>query len=119
MSRRHAYAKALLELARKLLEAEAADEEGRLDEVRVVDPRKGALTQIFDEYKPDDCPVVIETVVDQVDALVQPVRGTGWQTSHPGDRRVRRELRQTLKKCGLPIKGPLYDHAYAYIRENY
>ena len=36
-----------------------------------------------------------------------------------GDRRVRRELRQTLKQCGLPIKGPLYDHAYAYIRENY
>ena len=113
------FLKALLELARKLLEAEAADDEGRLDEVTVVDPRKGALTQIFDEYKPDDCPVVIETVVDQVDDLVQPVRGTGWQTSHPGDRRVRRELRQTLKRCGLPIKGDLFDHAYAYIRENY
>jgi type I restriction enzyme R subunit len=113
------FLKALLELARKLLEAEDADDDDRLDEVKVVDPRKGALTQIFDEYKPDDCPVVIETVIDQVDALVQPVRGTGWQTSHPGDRRVRRELRQTLKKCGLPIKGPLYDNAYAYIRENY
>ncbi len=113
------FLKELLELARKLLEAEAADDEGRLDEVTVVDPRKGALTQIFDEYKPDDCPVVIETVVDQVDDIVQPVRGTGWQTSHPGDRRVRRELRQTLKRCGLPIKGDLFDHAYAYIRENY
>jgi hypothetical protein len=33
-----------------------------------------------------DCPVVIETVVDQVDDIVQPVRGTGWTTSHPGDR---------------------------------
>jgi hypothetical protein len=26
---------------------------------------------------------------------------------------------QTLKRCGLPIKGDLFDHAYAYIRENY
>ena len=57
--------------------------------------------------------------VTEVDDIVQPVRGTGWQTSHPGDRRVRRELRQTLKRCGLPIKGDLFDHAYAYIRENY
>jgi hypothetical protein len=24
-----------------------------------------------------------------------------------------------LKKCGLPIKGPLYNNAHAYIRDNY
>jgi type I restriction enzyme R subunit len=113
------FLKRLLELARDLLEAERADDQGRLSEIKVVDPRKGALTQIFDEYKPDGVPVVIETVVDKVDDLVAPVRGTGWQTSHPGDRTVRLELRRILRDSGLPYQGDLFDHAYAYIRENY
>jgi len=64
-------------------------------------------------------PVVIETVVDRVDELVQPVRGTGWQTSHPGDRTIRLELRRVLRDSGLPHQGDLFDHAYNYIRENY
>ena len=109
----------LLELARDLLEAERADDEGRIGDIKIVDPRKGALTQIFDEFKPEGVPVVIENVVEQVDSLVQPVRGTGWQTSHPGDRLVRQELRLILKNNGLPPSGELFDRAYAYIRENY
>jgi len=109
----------LLELAKDLLEAERADDEGRIDQVKVVDPRKGALTQIFEEFKPQGVPFVIESVVEQVDSLVQPVRGTGWQTSHPGDRTVRQELRLILRNSGLPPSGELFDRAYAYIRENY
>jgi type I restriction enzyme R subunit len=109
----------LLELAKDLLDAERADDEGRINEIKVVDPRKGALTQIFEAYKPEGVPVVIERVVENVDSLVQPVRGTGWQTSHPGDRIVRQELRLILKNNGLPPAGELFDRAYAYIRENY
>jgi type I restriction enzyme R subunit len=109
----------LLELARDLLEAEKADDEGRIGDVKVVDPRKGALTQIFEEYRPKGVPVVIENVIEKVDELVQPVRGTGWQTSAPGDRLVRQELRLILKNSGLPHSGELFDRAYAYIRENY
>jgi type I restriction enzyme R subunit len=109
----------LLQLAKDVLEAERADDEGRIDEIKVVDPRVGALTQIFDEFKPEGVPVVIERIVEQVDSLVQPVRGTGWQTSHPGDRTVRQELRLILKNNGLPPSGELFDRAYDYIRENY
>ncbi|CAM8622947.1 hypothetical protein MCETE7_00172 [Acidimicrobiia bacterium] len=75
--------------------------------------------QIFEEYRPDGVPVVIETVVEKVDELVEPVRGSGWQTSFPGDRKVRQELRMILHSNGLPPSGDLFDHAYAYIRENY
>lgn len=109
----------LLELARDLLEAEKADDEGRIGDIKVIDPRKGALTQIFEEFKPEGVPVVIEGVIESVDSLVQPVRGTGWQTSAPGDRLVRQELRLILKNSGLPHSGELFDRAYAYIRENY
>jgi type I restriction enzyme R subunit len=113
------FLKHLLELARDLLEAEKADDEGRLSDIVVVDPRVGALTQIFEEYRPDGVSIVIDTVVKQVDDLVEPVRGTGWQTSHPGDRTVRQELRLILRNNGLPPAGDLFDRAYAYIRENY
>lgn len=113
------FLKHLLELAKDLLEAEKADDEGRLSEIKVVDPRKGALTQIFEEYRPEGISVVIENVVEQVDSLVEPVRGTGWQTSHPGDRTVRQQLRLILNNNGLPPAGELFDRAYSYIRENY
>lgn len=113
------FLKQLLKLAKDILEAEKADDEGRIGDIKVVDPRKGALTQIFEEFRPAGVPVVIENVVEQVDGLVSPVRGTGWQTSHPGDRRVRQELHLVLKNNGLPISGDLFDRAYAYISENY
>ncbi len=113
------FLKELLQLAKDLLAAEKADEEGNLDDIKVIDPRTGALTQIFNEFAPENTPVIIETVVEKVDALVQPVRGTGWQTSTPGDKAVRRNLRIVLHECGLPLEGDLFSHAYAYIRENY
>jgi type I restriction enzyme R subunit len=113
------FLKELLQLAKDLLAAEKADEEGHLDDIKVVDPRTGALTQIFNEFAPEGTPVIIETVVEKVDALVQPVRGTGWQSSHPGDMAVRRNLRIVLHECGLPPEGDLFNRAYAYIRENY
>ncbi len=113
------FLKQLLELARDLVEAEKADEEGRLDDIKVVDPDKGALTQILAEYAPPDVPVIIETVVEKIDAIVRPVRGTGWQESQPGDREVRQQLRLVLKDSGLPPQGEIFDRAYAYVREHY
>ncbi len=49
------------------------------------------------------------------DARVVPPSERGGQ---PGDRVVRRELRQVLRRYGLTT-GDLFDRAYAYIRENY
>ncbi len=112
------FLKQLLEVARDLVAAEKAEEEGRLDEIKVVDPHRGALTQILEEYAPPDTPVIIENVVEQIDEIVRPIRGTGWQTSQPGDREVRRQLR-LVSRNGLPPQGDIFDRAYAYIREHY
>jgi type I restriction enzyme R subunit len=111
--------KSLLALATEVIEAEKADDEGRIDEIIVVDPRRGALSQIFEEFKPEGTPVVIELLVEKVDQIVEPVRGSGWQSSHPGDRSVRQELRKVLRNEGLPHEGELFDRAYQYIAENY
>jgi type I restriction enzyme R subunit len=113
------FLKRLLEVAKDLVAAEKAEDEGRLDELKVVDPDRGALTQILEEYAPPGTPVIVENVVEQIDAIVRPIRGTSWQTSQPGDREVRRQLRLVLRNSGLPPQGELFDRAYAYIAEHY
>lgn len=113
------FLKRMLELARQMVGAERAEAEGRLDRFQILDPDRGALTQILEEYSPPGTPVIVEHVVGEIDAIVKPIRGTGWQESQPGDREVRRQLRLVLKNNGLPPQGELYDRAYAYIREHY
>lgn len=112
----------LLKLARQLLEAERADEEDRLDEAgaAILDPRIGALTQIFNEYAPPDTPVVVENVVVDIDALVKEIATfPGWAESHELTREVKQELRKRLRKYQLPVTGDLFDHAWDYIAEHY
>jgi len=113
------FLKRLLDLARQVVGAERAEADGRLDRFQILDPDRGALTQILEDYAPPGTPVIVENVVEQIDGIVKPVRGTGWQESQPGDREVRRQLRLVLKNNGLPPQGELYDRAYAYIREHY
>ena len=78
-------------VAKDLVADEKADEEGHLDDIKVVDQHRGALTQILEEYALPGTPVIIENVVEQIDEIVRPVRATGSQTSQPGDREVRRQ----------------------------
>jgi type I restriction enzyme R subunit len=54
-----------------------------------------------------------------IDEIVRQVRFLGWQESVKGDRDIRRETRLVLNKQGLSTEGPLFDRAYAYVRENY
>jgi type I restriction enzyme R subunit len=110
----------ILELAREVTAAERAEDDGGADALALLpDPKLGALTQILSEYAPPEVPVIVETVVTDIDGIVKQVRFTGWQTSQPGDRQVRVELRKVLAKHALPTTGDLFDRAYAYIRENY
>jgi type I restriction enzyme R subunit len=114
------FLKQALEVARLAVQAERLEGEGRLDEAEaLLDPHFGALTQIVNAYKPDNAPVIVDDVVRDIDTIVKQVRYTGWNETQEGDRTVRKELRQVLKKFVLPVTGPLFDNAYAYVRENY
>lgn len=114
------FLKKALEAAKSLVEAEKLEAEGRLDEAAaLVDPNIGALTQIVNEFKPAGTPVIVDDVVRDIDAIVKQVRFTGWNETQEGDRTVRKEIRVVLKRYALPLTGPLFDNAYAYIRENY
>ena len=51
------FLKRLLEVARDVVGAERAEADGRLDDYEVLDPDKGALTQILEEFAPPDTPI--------------------------------------------------------------
>ncbi len=91
-------------MARTAVQAEKLEDDGALDEAaeRLLDPHVGALTQIVDQYKPEGTPIIVGEVVRDVDTIVKQVRYTGWNDTQSGDRTVRRELRQVLKKYALP-----------------
>lgn len=114
------FLKKALDVARTAVQAERYEAEGRLDEAApLLDPNLGALTQIVEEYKPADTPVIVTDLVRDIDTIVRQVRFTGWNETQEGDRTVRKELRLILKNYSLPPSGQLFDRAYAYIRENY
>jgi type I restriction enzyme, R subunit len=124
------FLKKLLEIAREVVQADraqvaeegasaVADESAPVDESLLPDQRVGALTQIFEEYRPEVTPEIVERVVHEIDAVVMGVRFTGWQTSREGDRTVKFEIRRAFKKFGLEPTGELFDRAYAYVAEHY
>lgn len=113
----------LLVAARDLTVAEKAeDRRGRdgLDALPpLTDPHVGALTQIFQEYAPEDTPILIGRIVEQVDAIAKQVCHPGWVSKTSSIRDVRLALRKTLRHNHLEHDGDLFDRAYAYIEEHY
>ena len=80
----------LLDLARDLAAAEKAEDiSGAVGLDLLPDPNVGALTQIFEEYKPEGVPVIVGKVVADIDAIVKEVRWDGWNNSKKGDKAVR------------------------------
>ena len=108
------FLKALLDLATDLLqtEKETPPEE---DE----DRGKAALTELFEESRHEETPIVVERVVNDIDEIVRFVRFPGWQNTSGGEREVRKALRKTLFKYRLHQDTELFDKAYGYIREYY
>lgn len=108
------FLKQLLVLAKETLQAEkeAPPEE---DE----DRGKAALTELFNEIKTPDTPIIVERVVTDIDELVRLVRFPGWQQTLAGERDLKKALRKALFKYKLHADEELFDKAYIYIRQYY
>ena len=108
------FLKELLELAKDVvrLERETPQEED-------LNRGKSALTELFEEARNGDTPVLVGRVVDDIDEIVREVRFDGWQDTHAGEREVKQALRKTLFKYKLHQDPTLFDRAYGYIREYY
>ena len=108
------FLKQLLVLAKELLEAEKATP------VQDAEERgKAALTELFEEVKNADTPVIVERVVNDIDEIVRLVRFPGWQRTTAGEREVKKALRATLFKYRLHQEQDLFDRAYGYIKQYY
>ncbi|MGH3550049.1 MAG: hypothetical protein ACRDQU_18450 [Pseudonocardiaceae bacterium] len=115
-----AFLEQALQIAQDVVAADRAAEEGRLEELEpLVDPKRGALTQIVEENTPPGLHKIVPDIVVRIDSIVQEVAYTGWTESDAGDKKARKELRAALKNFGLPVTGQLFNKTYEYVRENY
>jgi type I restriction enzyme R subunit len=71
------------------------------------------------EARNSDTPIIVERVVNDIDEIVRMVRFDGWQSTHAGEREVKKALRRTLLRYRLHQDQDLFDKAYGYIREYY
>lgn len=108
------FLKQLLEIAKETLQAEkeVPPEE---DE----DRGKAALTELFNEVKTAETPIMVERVVTDIDEIVRLVRFPGWQGTQAGEREVKKALRKALFKYKLHADEELFEKAYSYIRQYY
>lgn len=108
------FLKQLIDLAKDVVEAEReAPPEVHEDEARA------ALTELFEEVRTGDTPVIVERVVADIDEIVRQVRFPGWQQTEAGEREVKKALRRSLLKYKLHTDQDLFDRAYAYIVQYY
>ena len=96
------------------------DPEGKSKEIEVEpatseERGKAALTELFEEARNDRTPIMVERIVNDIDDIVRHVRFEGWQTTHAGERDVKKALRKTLFKYRLHQDQELFDRAYGYI----
>jgi type I restriction enzyme R subunit len=108
------FLKQLLQIAKDVLQAEKETPQQE-DE----DRGKAALTELFNDVKTADTPVVVERVVTDIDEIVRLVRFPGWQNTLAGEREVKKALRKTLFKYRLHQDEELFEKAFGYIRQYY
>jgi type I restriction enzyme, R subunit len=108
------FLKELLNLAKDVVASEQAE-----PPIEEEERGKAALTELFEEAKNGDTPIIVEKVVSDIDEIVRHVRFNGWQNTHAGEREVKKALRKTLFKYMLHQDLELFDQAYEYIRTYY
>ena len=108
------FLKQLLQLAKEVLQAEK-ETPPEEDE----DRGKAALTELFNEVKTAETPIMVERVVADIDEIVRLVRFPGWQDTLAGEREIKKALRKSLFKYKLHADEDLFEKAYSYIRQYY
>lgn len=108
------FLKELLTLAKDVVETEKTT-----PSINEQERDKAALTELFENVRNDNTPIIAERIVSDIDEIVQNVRFEEWQNSHAGTRQIKQALRKTLLKYRLHKNQDLFDKAYDYIKKYY
>ena len=109
------FLKSLLDLANDVVQAEnSLPEKAEEESVGLA-----ALTELFENTRNKSTPVIVERIVEEIDAIVRQVRFPGWQKTAAGEREIQKALRRTLLKYKLHNDQDLFDKAYGYIVQYY
>ncbi len=108
------FLKQLLQLAKEVLQAEK-----EVPPEAEEDRGKAALTELFNEVKTAETPIMVERVVADIDEIVRLVRFPCWQDTLAGEREIKKALRKSLFKYKLHADEDLFEKAYSYIRQYY
>lgn len=108
------FLKEILKLARDVVAAEKETPQETPEE-----QAKAALTELFEEIRNDETPIIVERIVNEIDEIVRKVRFDGWQATTAGERLVKKELRKILLSRKLHGDQELFDRAYGYVRQYY
>ncbi|MDR0454913.1 MAG: HsdR family type I site-specific deoxyribonuclease [Deferribacteraceae bacterium] len=108
------FLKMLLELAKDaaLAEKEVVPEEE-------LDKGKAALTELFTSVKNENTPIIVERIVNDIDAIVKIVRFDGWQNTTAGKQEVTKALRSVVWIKYKIKDNEVFDKAYKYIEIYY
>jgi type I restriction enzyme R subunit len=104
----------LLELAK-----EAAQAEKDIVPEEELDKGKAALTELFNSVKNDTTPIIVERIVNDIDAIVKIVRFDGWQNTTAGKQEVKKALRSVVWVKYKIKDNDVFDKAYKYIEMYY
>ena len=108
------FLKQMLQLAKEVVETER-----EVPPIEEEERGKAALTELFEEARNEDTPIIVERVVTDIDEIVRMVRFDGWQSTHAGEREVKMALRKTLFRYKLHQDAELFERAYGYIQTYY
>jgi type I restriction enzyme R subunit len=108
------FLKMLLELAK-----DAAQAEKDVVPEEELDKGKAALTELFNSIRNDNTPIIVERIVNDIDAIVKIVRFPGWQNTTAGVQEVKRALRSIVWIKYKIKDNEVFDKAYKYIAMYY
>ena len=108
------FLKALLALAKDVaqVEKETVPEEE-------VDKGKAALTELFQNVRNDNTPVIVERIVNDIDGIVRIVRFPGWQNTSTGRKEVSKNLRDVIMRKYRIKDQDVFAKAYSYVEQYY
>ena len=84
-----------------------------------VERGKAALTELFENVRNKNTPVIVERIVNDIDGIVRMVRFPGWQDTPTGRREVSRNLRDVIMHRYRIKDADVFNRAYSYVEQYY